>query len=544
MKNIQIGDNDLIGNKFNGHDLHLYLNQRNIESHHLIANEKDSIDDKTFQIGSKYSQDLRKKIIEFDDNYGLNGFSHLLPFDIIYNNLFLEADVVHLHLVNNYMFNLNLLPLISSIKPIVWTLHDPWALTGHCVHPGDCSKWQNGCFECPDLNMPIKTNFDNTALTWEMKKIALQNSQLDIIVASQWMYNLVKKSPFLSHCNINIVPFGINQQIFKPSDQKSIKKELNISPSSFVVFFRAQELNKFKNFELIKEVLDKLKTQKKYKISLITVGEKFLKKYDYDKYFELHEYGWINDDNLIAKLYQACDLFLMPSKQEAFGMMAIEAMSCKKPIIITDGTSLKDVTNAPNVGILCENNPDSLYQKIIELIENSELRLNIAELSYQYAIKNYNIDNYLDKIINIYESAIKNHKPSINSSKIIAQLRSSPNIIEQSIAPKITSYFVKTKKSYYLFKIPIIKIITKNKDIKIKLFCCSFLNLASLKNKGNKAKVKFLGLPIFKIFYKKNGYKIKLIFSFVTIFSKKIQDKKETFKIFGIPFFKSKNKIN
>ena len=65
---------------------------------------KDSIDDKTFQIGSKYSQDLRKKIIEFDDNYGLNGFSHLLPFDIIYNNLFLEADVVHLHLVNNYIF--------------------------------------------------------------------------------------------------------------------------------------------------------------------------------------------------------------------------------------------------------------------------------------------------------------------------------------------------------------------------------------------------------------------------------------------------------
>jgi glycosyltransferase involved in cell wall biosynthesis len=99
-------------------------------------------------------------------------------------------------------------------------------------------------------------------------------------------------------------------------------------------------------------------------------------------------------------------------------------------------------------------------------------------------------------------------------------------------------------KNYYFFNIPIIKIITKHKDIKIKLFCCSFLNLASLKNKGNKAKVKFLGLPIFKIFYKKNGYKIKLIFSFVTIFSKKIQDKKETFKIFGIPFFKSKNKIN
>ncbi len=54
MKNLQIGDNDLIGNKFNGHDLHIYLNKRGIESNHLIANPPQSRDGKTFQIGSDY----------------------------------------------------------------------------------------------------------------------------------------------------------------------------------------------------------------------------------------------------------------------------------------------------------------------------------------------------------------------------------------------------------------------------------------------------------------------------------------------------------
>ena len=66
MKNLQIGENDLIGNKFNGHDLHLYLNEMGINSNHLIANKPQSKDAKTFQIGSSYSKELREKMIEAD----------------------------------------------------------------------------------------------------------------------------------------------------------------------------------------------------------------------------------------------------------------------------------------------------------------------------------------------------------------------------------------------------------------------------------------------------------------------------------------------
>ena len=52
-------------------------------------------------------------------------------------------------------------------------------------------------------------------------------------------------------------------------------------------------------------------------ITLITVGHKGLLN-KFDSKFNIVEFGWINDDSLLASLYQACDIFLMPSRQETF----------------------------------------------------------------------------------------------------------------------------------------------------------------------------------------------------------------------------------
>ena len=190
MKNLQIGDNDLVGNKFNGHDLHLYLNEIGIESNHLIANHPQSKDKKTFQIGSDYSRNIRSIMTDVDNYYNLIAGTHTLPFDIIYSKLFLESDIVHMHLIHNQMFNVNLLPLITSLKPTVWTIHDPFALTGHCVHPFDCTKWQSGCGDCPSLEIPFEIKKDSTAINWEMKRIAFQNSQMTFLSSPMSINNM------------------------------------------------------------------------------------------------------------------------------------------------------------------------------------------------------------------------------------------------------------------------------------------------------------------------------------------------------------------
>ena len=421
MINLQIGENDLIGGKFNGHDLHLYLNKLGIDSSHLIAADKDSDDDKTFIIDPKFRWIMR----DADKHYNLVAGTHTLPFDIMYNKLFLKSDVIHLHLINNYMFNVNLLPLFTSLKPTVWTLHDPWALSGRCIHHFDCDRWKIGCGDCPTFSdTHYKFTQDTTAFNWEMKRIAFQNSQLTLIVASKWMQNLVKQSPFFKHCEVNLVPFGINQEIFKPESAEKVRVELGIDQDSVVIMCRMQDCD-FKGGEIIKEMLRKFKSDKK--ITIITVSKEGLLS-EFEGKFILKEYGWVKDDKFLAKLYQACDIFLMPSKVESFGMMAIEAMSCKKPVVVLEGTALPDTVNAPEVGIKCARNADALLKVTKDLVNDVDFRNNRAELSYQYALKEYGLDNYVKKIIKVYDSAIKSHKPSQYRDHVVTQLLKHDNI--------------------------------------------------------------------------------------------------------------------
>jgi len=71
------------------------------------------------------------------------------------------------------------------------------------------------------------------------------------------------------------------------------------------------------------------------------------------------------NDNLMADIYNASDLFLMPSIVESFGMMAIEAMSCGTLPIVLEGTALPEVTNSKTCGVTVKRDMD-LYTKTVQ----------------------------------------------------------------------------------------------------------------------------------------------------------------------------------
>ncbi|MEI0525702.1 glycosyltransferase [Brachyspira murdochii] len=391
---LQIGDNDLIGNKFNGHNLGIYLRENKIESNHIV-NYKESDDEYT---------------------YVYNHASNNITESLIKNSLFLDSDILHFHLIHNTNFDIKYLPIITKLKPAVITLHDLYFLGGHCVYHFDCQKWKEHCYDCQYLDKPFVIKNDDTAFQFEIKKKYIQESNLSVIVASKWMEDKVKESPIWKNKKIYRVPFGIDQNIFKPISINDAKKELNISENSITLMFRADK-NIYKGLDIIKDTLKKL--QYKNKMTIITVGLKGLLK-EFSDTFNILEYSWIKDDYQISKLYQACDIFLMPSKQEAFGMMAIEAMSCEKMVLALEGTSLSDVINAPECGIVCKE--DEYTDKLQYLINNLDEVKRRGELSLKFAKENYNKDIYVNRIIDVYNNVINEHIVDIEYKPMLEQL--------------------------------------------------------------------------------------------------------------------------
>ena len=68
----------------------------------------------------------------------------------------IKPDIIHLHNLHGYYINIKVLfnYLCFTQIPVVWTLHDCWSFTGHCIHFDliGCNKWKTKCFNCPQKN--------------------------------------------------------------------------------------------------------------------------------------------------------------------------------------------------------------------------------------------------------------------------------------------------------------------------------------------------------------------------------------------------------
>lgn len=408
MKVLHVNDTDLPGRRFNGHDLQIMLNEKGIKAKQFVVNKLGS-DDNTIQPGNRdINFFFREQCKALESNLSLQSLS--FPFgELLYESEeYKAADIVHYHLIFNYFLSLYSFKKLVNAKPSVWTLHDPWSMTGHCVYPVDCKGWLTGCKNCPHLDRYAPLNEDNSSLIWNIKKKIYKDLDIDIIVASQWMYDMVKKSPLMKNFKrVHLVPFGIDLDFFKRRKNRSkIREELRIGEDNFVIMFRqAQE---WKGVKEIKDMLKNLNPERP--VTLLTVGDTGMVE-EYKNKYQIIEYGWVNDNSLMVDLYSVSDLFLMPSTAEAFGLMAIESMACSLPIIVFEGTSLPKVSFSPECGIALKKSDTKAFVSTVErLIKNPEERKARGKLGRELAVKHYNIDAYHNKVIDIYKEIYSRNK--------------------------------------------------------------------------------------------------------------------------------------
>lgn len=416
LRTLQVGDIDSLGTRFNGQDLHKHLLERGIESRHAVWT-KTFDDADTFEFARFPGRhQLNNTINRLEKGLSIQSLLHPFAFLLPQRRYFREADIVHYHLIHNGYFSLSSLPLLSTMRPTVWTLHDPWAMTGHCVYPFDCQKWRTGCGHCPYLDTHFAMARDHTAFMWQAKKLFYSFSRVDVIVASKWMLNMAKASPLMSKFNLHHIPFGIDLDVFQPGSSELKKRLLGVIPGNTVLCLRAVD-SQFKGLNHVLDALARLQTQKP--LTILTFNDKGR----FDKYlgkYQVIDLGWVDDLELTIDAYQATDIFLMPSTAEAFGMMAIEAMACGKPCIIFDSesTSLPEVTFAPDGAVAVPMKDSSaLANAISDLVDDRAKREKIGQRARSLALRHYDVKLHVDRIINLYhEIASRKRADSVSVS--------------------------------------------------------------------------------------------------------------------------------
>lgn len=425
MKILQVSYCDLLGSRFNGHDLNEYYRSYGHDAKQFVWIKQGDSDD-TLVIaewlhkirikGQPYSlrDYLNKAVAITEEKKSVQSLYYPWPAQFFFDSRFTDRDIVHYHLIHNGYFSLRFLPRLAAKKPSVWTIHDPWAMGGHCVYPYDCERWKSGCGDCPDLNTFMSMKSDNTRAMHAEKERIVRQSDIDIVVASKYMYNLINDSSIFEGKRIHHIPFGVNFDVFKIKDQKQLRLKYGIPLDNLVISFR-QTNYEYKGLTYIKEALGKL-SERDYadRITLITVNETGLLNEFRDK-FQLVEFGIVTDEGIMSDVYNCADIFLMPSTAEAFGMMAVEAMSCGKPVIVFEGTSLPDVTFAPHSGISVPmRDSEALSQAIHYLLTNEAERNARSAEAYRLSRLHYNFNDHAQHILTLYQDVIARRKYNEN----------------------------------------------------------------------------------------------------------------------------------
>lgn len=405
MKILYVNDNDLAGRRFNGYDLQQMLNKKGHKAKQLVIAKASKDKNVVSIVKTSAGYFIREQCRELERKLSLQSLIYPFGEQILECKEFKESELVHYHLLFNHFMSLYTFKKLAQIKPTVWTLHDPWALTGHCVHPIDCKGWLTGCKNCPHLDRYAPLEEDNASTIWNFKRDIYKQIEIDIVVASPWMLDMVKRSPLTSHFkNVHLIPFGIDLELFKrKKNHDEIRKRLGIPKENFVMMFR-QDAQEWKGLSYIKEMLKNLKPNRA--VTILTVGQTGLLT-ELKKKFSVIEYDWINDNEMMVDLYSSSDVFLMPSIAESFGLMAVEAMACSLPVVVFEGTALPSVTFAPKCGIsLRKGDTEQFVNTVEKLINTPEECSKRGILGRQLAEENYDVEKYNEKMIDLYKEIL------------------------------------------------------------------------------------------------------------------------------------------
>ena len=146
---------------------------------------------------------------------------------------FQQADVIHLHWINQGMLSLNTIrKILTSGKPVVWTMHDMWPCTGICHYARECRNYEQECHHCPYIYGGGGKKDLSTRIFRKKKEIYSQAS-ITFVGCSRWLAEKAKVSGLLTGQTVINIPNAINTNLYKPHNKQEARRKCRLpSPLS------------------------------------------------------------------------------------------------------------------------------------------------------------------------------------------------------------------------------------------------------------------------------------------------------------------------
>lgn len=308
------------------------------------------------------------------------------------------SDVVHLHWVGDNFLPIGQLAMIQA--PLVWTLRDMWAFSGGCHYAGDCLHYQAGCGQCPQLVNPSATDISSQAQA--QKRRAWSQLPLTIVTISEWLADCARASSLFGDRRIEVIGNPIDPDVFKPLDRRAAREAFNLPADKRLILFGAigGTADPRKGFDYLAQALALLAEGSD--AELVVFGSARREAIDVDA--PLHQVGRLHDEVSLSALYSACDVYVLPTTQEALGKTLMEALACGTPCVTFEGTGPNDLVAHQVDGYLARMKDSADLAAGIEwTLAQSWAR----DALHRRIIDRYGAAHISERTIRLYESLVE-----------------------------------------------------------------------------------------------------------------------------------------
>jgi len=346
-------------------------------------------------------------------DYDLTGSDRLTEHPVVG-----RADLIHVHNLHGGYFNPHSLVRLSHARPLLWTLHDMQAVTGHCAYSYDCGRWEIGCGECPDLQEYPAIPVDATRRLWQDKKEIYARSVLYLVTPSLWLKRIVERSILAGH-PVELIYNGVDTRVFRPGDRTELRRKLGLPEDRVLIgcFANYGVLgNKRKGGQVIAEAIEFLKG-KAIPFLVVNIGDDNT---HWDDPFIL-SVGYVNDEFRMAEWYAAMDIFLFPSLADNCPLVVSEAMACGVPLVTFDTGGIPElVRDGVHGAVARHGDTQGLLQRLESLAKDQDLRRRMARQCREDAVKLYDHDRIVAQYWKAYENCEAHYRETCRKRNIRA----------------------------------------------------------------------------------------------------------------------------
>lgn len=318
---------------------------------------------------------------------------------------FQQADVIHLHWINQGMLSLrNIEKILASGKPIVWTMHDMWPCTGICHHARECTHYQQECHNCPFIHGGGGKR-DLSYRIFHKKQALYRNRHINFVTCSRWLEERARTSALFCGHAVTCIPNPINTNLFKPRNRQEARSRCLLPQDKKLMLFGSVKItDKRKGIDYLIEscrLLADKHPELREQLGVVVFGNQS-QQLENLLPFKVYPLNFVSNEHQLVNIYNAVDIFVTPSLEENLPNTIMEAMACGIPCVGFNVGGIPEMIDHLHNGYVAQYKSSEDFANGIYWTLTEPDYPSLSEQACRKAISHYSENVVAKKYIDLY----------------------------------------------------------------------------------------------------------------------------------------------